>query len=143
MKHDVFSMITRANHVFSGNDRHPQDPYKLAPMSESHIKIMLIAFFDIKGTVHSEFIPQGQSVNKACYMEILKRGVGKGLNSGPTIGFSTTLMVQLTRRCLLSSFWSKKRLLTHIYRSLCFSFAHSGMYGLHFTVSNSMKQSPY
>jgi hypothetical protein len=34
---------------------------------------MLIIFFDIKITFHFEFIPQGQTVNQACYVEILKR----------------------------------------------------------------------
>jgi transposase len=37
------------------------------------MKTMLIIFFCIKGTVHFEFIPQGQTVNQAYYMEILKR----------------------------------------------------------------------
>jgi hypothetical protein len=36
------------------------------------MKIMLIIFFDIKATVHLEFIPQGQTVNRAYYAEILK-----------------------------------------------------------------------
>jgi hypothetical protein len=43
------------------------------PMIQSQIKTMLITFLDIEGTVHLEFIPQGQTVNPAYYVEILKR----------------------------------------------------------------------
>jgi hypothetical protein len=42
-------------------------------MSKLQTKKMLITFFDIKGTAHFEFTPQGQSVNQAYYVEILKR----------------------------------------------------------------------
>jgi len=34
---------------------------------------MLICFFDAKGIVHSEFVPTGQTVNQAFYLEVLKR----------------------------------------------------------------------
>jgi hypothetical protein len=37
------------------------------------MKKMLITFFDTKDTVHFEFILQGQTINDAYYMEILKR----------------------------------------------------------------------
>jgi hypothetical protein len=43
------------------------------------MKTMLITFFNMKGTVHFEFIPQGQKVNQAyyAYVEILKLCVDK------------------------------------------------------------------
>ena len=37
------------------------------------MKSMLICFFDQKGIVHKEFVPRGQSVNAAFYVEVLKR----------------------------------------------------------------------
>jgi len=39
----------------------------------SNIKSMLICFFDQKGIVHKEFVPPGQTVNAAFYVEVLKR----------------------------------------------------------------------
>jgi hypothetical protein len=41
-------------------------------MSKLQMKMMLIPFFDIRDIVHFEFIPQGQTVNQAYYVEILK-----------------------------------------------------------------------
>jgi hypothetical protein len=41
-------------------------------MSKSQMKTMLLTLFDIKGTVCFHFIPQGQIVNRAYYVEILK-----------------------------------------------------------------------
>jgi hypothetical protein len=42
---------------------------KAAGMSKSQMKIMLITFFDVKDV---EYIPQGDTVKHAYYMEILK-----------------------------------------------------------------------
>ena len=42
-------------------------------MSTSKVKVMLIMFFDIKGIIHFEFLPQGQTVNQYVYKEILRR----------------------------------------------------------------------
>jgi len=46
---------------------------KRACMLKSQMKTVLITFFGIKSTLHSEFIPQGQTVNHAYYVEILKQ----------------------------------------------------------------------
>jgi len=34
---------------------------------------MLICFFDQKGIFHKEFVPPGQTVNDAFYVEVLRR----------------------------------------------------------------------
>jgi hypothetical protein len=68
-----------------------------------------------QGTVYLEFITQGQTLNEAYYVEILKQLCEavhrKGLNCGPMIGFSTMTMLQLTRCTLWNSFWPKNWLL--------------------------------
>ena len=40
---------------------------------KSNVKMMLISFFDANGIVHSEFVPNGQTVNQAFYLQVLKR----------------------------------------------------------------------
>ena len=39
----------------------------------SNIKTMLICFFDVRGVIHSEFVPTGQTVNQAFYLVVLRR----------------------------------------------------------------------
>jgi hypothetical protein len=46
---------------------------KRALMSRSQFKIILVCFFHHKGTVHYEFIAQGQAVNQQCYLEVLTK----------------------------------------------------------------------
>ncbi|UYV68402.1 NPY1R [Cordylochernes scorpioides] len=46
---------------------------KKARMSKSRIKTMIIVILDIRGIVHCEFVPQGQTVNSAFYLEVLRR----------------------------------------------------------------------
>jgi hypothetical protein len=62
-----------------------------------------------------ESIPQGQKSIKLIMWKFLnsyvKLCVEKGLKFGPTIGFSTMTMLQLTQCSLSSSFWPKNQLL--------------------------------
>ena len=46
---------------------------KKARMSKSKMKSIVIVFFYSKGVVHKEFVPPGQTVNAAFYVEVLKR----------------------------------------------------------------------
>ena len=45
---------------------------KKARQSKSKVKVMLITFFGVTGIVHSEFLPQGQTINQQVYKEILR-----------------------------------------------------------------------
>ena len=40
---------------------------------KSKTKVMLIAFFNVHGIVHAEFLPQGQMINQHVYKSILRR----------------------------------------------------------------------
>ena len=44
---------------------------KKVHMSKSKIKVMLIAFFNQKGMVHHEFVPEGETVNQHFYQQVL------------------------------------------------------------------------
>jgi len=46
---------------------------KKARQVKSNLKSMIITFFDIKGIVHKEFVPTGQTVNSGFYCEVLPR----------------------------------------------------------------------
>ena len=50
---------------------------KKARQVRSNIKSMLICFFDQKAIVDKEFVPPGQTVNAAFYIEVLKCQTGE------------------------------------------------------------------
>lgn len=52
----------------------PQSPRpKKARQVKSGTKSMIIVFFDIRGIVHREFVPVGQTVNASFYCDVLRR----------------------------------------------------------------------
>ena len=60
--------------MFSSQWKSPMSPRpKKARRVKSNLKSMLITFFDIKGIVHKEFVPRGQTVNSGFYCEVLRR----------------------------------------------------------------------
>ena len=45
---------------------------KKARQSKSKVKVMLITFLNVRGIIHSEFLPQGQTINQQVYKEVLR-----------------------------------------------------------------------
>jgi hypothetical protein len=74
---------------------------------------MIITFFDIKGIVHKEFVPTGQTVNSWFYCEVLRRLrediVPNFGENGP--GCFTMTTHRLTLPSSPTSFWRKTKLL--------------------------------
>jgi hypothetical protein len=70
MKHGVISIIPRPNAgPWSGDRRISPGQRSQSPKT----KAMLICFFDIRGIIHFEFVPEGTTVNHTFYKEVLKR----------------------------------------------------------------------
>ncbi|UYV61129.1 SERPINB12 [Cordylochernes scorpioides] len=42
-------------------------------MIKSKLKCLLITFFDVKGLVHYDFVPEGQTINQHYYLDVLRR----------------------------------------------------------------------
>ncbi|UYV76839.1 hypothetical protein LAZ67_14002153 [Cordylochernes scorpioides] len=47
--------------------------FKKARMIKSKLKCLLITFFDVKGLVHFEFVPEGQTINQHYYIDVVNR----------------------------------------------------------------------
>lgn len=52
-----------------GDEPKPKKPRQ----SRSKIKVLLTVFFDCEGVVHAEFLPDGQTVNKEYYLQVMRR----------------------------------------------------------------------
>jgi len=88
----------------------------------SHVKVMLTVFFDSEGVVHFEFLPQGQTVNKEYYLEVMQRLLEavrkKNLMRGGRIdGCSNMTTRPHIHRSLSVTSWPNTRRLS--FHSLC------------------------
>ncbi|UYV74987.1 CCNK, partial [Cordylochernes scorpioides] len=51
----------------------PHEPRpKKARQVRSNVKVLLTVFFDCRGMVHHEFLPQGRTVNKEYYLQVMR-----------------------------------------------------------------------
>ncbi|UYV68774.1 hypothetical protein LAZ67_6000819 [Cordylochernes scorpioides] len=51
----------------------PHEPRpKKARQARSNVKVLLTGFFDCRGVVHHEFLPQGRTVNKEYYLQVMR-----------------------------------------------------------------------
>ena len=70
MNHGVTGTTRRqSKNQVNGKVHHLRDQKK-ARQVKSIVKTTLICFFDIKGLVHFEFVPQGQTVNQQFCLEV-------------------------------------------------------------------------
>ena len=66
-----YGIETRAQ---SSQWKHPEAPRpNKAHQVRSNVKVLLTVFFDCNGVVHHEFLPQGRTVNRECYLEVMRR----------------------------------------------------------------------
>ncbi|PNF32638.1 hypothetical protein B7P43_G15510 [Cryptotermes secundus] len=88
----------------SGTQRHL--PRQNSHLVRSKDKVMLIAFFDIDGLVHHEFVPPGQTVTGHFYVQVLqslhdvvrRKWQGQWFLHHDNIPSHTLLVVQLTEK---------------------------------------------
>jgi len=73
MKHgSTNTTLKRSGKGHNGRLPIPHDQ-KSCRQSKSRFNTMLLTFFDIRGTVHYNFVPTGQTVNQVYYLEALER----------------------------------------------------------------------
>ena len=87
-------------------------PKKLK-FQRSHIKIMLIIFFDSQGVMHKEFVPEGKTVNAEFYkglMDSLLKRIHRfvQMNSALEIFSCCTIMLPPTKLQVFANCWPKK-----------------------------------
>jgi hypothetical protein len=70
MNHSFFNMTWKisTNPCIGGVPGHQEEK---AWKSKSNFKAMMIVFFNIRGIVHIDWVPEGQTVNQVYYKQVL------------------------------------------------------------------------
>ena len=72
MKLGVFAMIPQLNaKVLNGSYQHHQKAKKVR-LQKSKVKTMLVCFYDSKGIIHHEFVPEGKTLTGSFYLSVLE-----------------------------------------------------------------------
>jgi hypothetical protein len=107
-------------------------PKKKAQMSKSKIKTMLVDFFDIQGIIMTQYVPPGQTVNQAYYIELLTKLRGKIRRKRAELWKNGWILHQdntpRTMHYRFESFWQKNKF-------LCFIMLLTHQIWLHLTFS--------
>ena len=85
---------------------------KKARQVRSNVKVLLTVFFDFRGAVHHELLPQSRTVNKEYYLQVmrnLREAIRQNarIRGRTKIRFCTMITPLLTHRCLCANFWPK------------------------------------
>lgn len=81
----------------------PHEPRpKKARQVRSNVKVLLTVFFDCRGVVHHEFLPQGRTVNKEYYLQVMRNLREAIRQKRPDLWKN-----KKTHRCLCANFWPK------------------------------------
>jgi len=97
MKLGVFAMIPQLNtKVLNGSHQHHQKAKKV--LQKSKVKTMLVCFYDSKGIIHYEFVPEGRTVTGSFYLNVLERLMEE---DSPCLArvLSTRQLVSSSRQC--------------------------------------------
>jgi transposase len=79
----------------------------------SQVKVMLTVFFDSEGVVHYEFLPQGRTVKKEYYLQVMQRLREAGRKKRPDAWRENRWMLQRDNATSHSSFLVRDILAKH------------------------------
>ena len=114
---------------------------KKARMSKSKFKVMMIVFYDIKGIIYINWVPEGQTVNQVYYKDVLttlrervRRRRPEMWKNGSTHEHTMPSLWRRFSRNTRSQWWSTHRTRQIWHRAIFFCFLR---WNLHWRVPGS------